>query len=437
MTSRNRAPIALALSILVLASLPGRPAAEAPRQGKTWPGRTIWTATALEGIFGLAGDSGSLAPAYGMRGTLGEEGLFAPRLVLETSLGYRWIDGNERPLPLPGGVVAAGYRYSLPGLFSITPLGSLSLEAAFRESGAEPVVQLSGGARFAFLLDRGDYLAVTPFASIPLSGGVSPSVSLAIGLRSETPWMLPAPPQNPRVTPSRGLISPDGDGEADSTTLRLSAADRALVTRWSLVVYGTDGKPARNWEGTGKPPRTIEWDGNLGVKEIIEPGVAYRITFETEDALGRVDSGEASVTCDILVIKDGARYKVRGPDINFPSDSWELSPKESRDLLEANRNTLERIATLFSRFPDYSLTVEGYANAVNWTDKKKFDEEQRKELLPLSQKRADSVKAALVMLGIDETRIRARGLGGSKPVAEFSDARSVWKNRRVEFILEK
>ncbi len=239
------------------------------------------------------------------------------------------------------------------------------------------------------------------------------------------------------MKPSVALISPDGDGESDSTSLRLSVADRALVTRWSLTVHGADGKPAKGWNGSGKPPRAVEWDGSLGNKETIEPGIAYRVSFETEDALGRVDRGEASVICDILVIKDGARYKVRVPDINFPSGSWELSPKESRMLLEENRKSLERVATIFSRFPDYSLIVEGYANAVNWTDKRKFEEEHRKELLPLSQKRADSVKAALVMLGIDAARIRARGLGGSKPVAEFADARSVWKNRRVEFILEK
>ena len=177
--------------------------------------------------------------------------------------------------------------------------------------------------------------------------------------------------------------------------------------------------------------------GDSDGKDAIEPGIGYRIAFETEDALGRIDRGEARATCDILVIKDGDRYKVRVSDIIFPSDSWELSPKESRKLLEANRKTLDRIATLFTRFPDYSLTVEGYANAVYWGDEKKLAEEQKRELLPLSQKRADTVKAALVMLGIDEGRITAKGLGGTKPVADFGDAQSAWKNRRVEFILEK
>lgn len=435
--------VALAVSLVAFVAVCPSVIAETPTPSqtptpvKTWPGRTVRTATALEGIFGLTADLGDPVPVYGMRGTLGVEGFFTRALVLETSIGYRWIDEGARPLPLPGGSLGAGYRHSLPGLFSITPLGALSLEAAFHEDGAKPALQLSGGARFAFLLDRGDYLTVTPSASVPLSGDLKSSISVSIGLRSENAWILPASTQRPRVTPSVTLMSPDGDGESDSTNLRLSVADRSLVTRWSLAVYGADGKPAKSWGDLGKPPRAVEWDGSLGDKETIEPGIAYRVSFETEDVFGRVDRGESSVTCDILVIKDGARYKVRVPDINFPSGSWELSPRESRNLLEANRKSLERVATIFSRFPDYALIVEGYANAVNWTDKRKFEEEQRKELLPLSQKRADSVKSALVMLGIDATRIRARGLGGSKPVAEFADARSVWKNRRVEFILEK
>jgi outer membrane protein OmpA-like peptidoglycan-associated protein len=372
-----------------------------------------------------------------MRGTLAVEGLFAPALALEASAGYRWIDRDDGPLPLPGGALNAGRRFSLPGMFSITPLAGLSLEAACEEDGAHFAAGLSCGARFSFLLDDNDYLTVTPFASLPLSGGLAPSVSLAVGLRSENPWMLPAPNQRPKVRAKPDLFSPDGDGIDDETTLRLSCADRSLVAKWSLTAYDQNGKAYKQWLGTGKPPRAVVWTGDSDGKDAIEPGIEYRIAFETEDALGRIDRGEARATCDILVIKDGDRYKVRVSDINFPSDSWELSPKESRKLLEANRKTLDRIATLFTRFPGYSLTVEGYANAVNWDDEKKFADEQKRELLPLSQKRADTVKAALVMLGIDEGRITAKGLGGTKPVAAFADSRSVWKNRRVEFILEK
>jgi outer membrane protein OmpA-like peptidoglycan-associated protein len=372
-----------------------------------------------------------------MRGTLAVEGLFARPLVLETSAGYRWISRADGPLPLPGAALDAGWRYSLPGMFSVTPLAGVSLEAAFPESRAEPAFQISAGARFAFLLSGGDYLSVTPFASVPVAGPLSPSVSLAIGLRSENPWMLPMPNQKPSVRASPDLFSPDGDAIDDEVTFALSVRDRSLIARWSLTVYGSDNAVFRQWKGLGKPPRTIVWKGESDGKKAIEAGSEYRVAFETEDALGTVGKGETKATCDILVIKDGDRYKVRVSDINFPSDSWEVSPKDSRKLLEANRKTLMRIATLFSRFPDYSLTVEGYANAVYWSDATKLAEEQKRELLPLSQKRADAVKAALVMLGIDEKRIHARGLGGEKPVADFADPESAWKNRRVEFILEK
>ncbi|HNY17090.1 MAG TPA: OmpA family protein [Treponemataceae bacterium] len=432
-----RPRVSLAAALLIACAALGAEAPQGTAADKVWPGHSIRTASGIEGIVAATRSDGDLTPGYGMRGTLAVEGFFAPALALEASAGYRWIDRADGPLPLPGAALNGGYRFSLPRMFSITPLAGFSLEAACEKSGAKPVTELSCGARFSFLLADNDYLTVTPFASLPLSGGLEPSVSLAVGLRSENPWMLPAPEQRPKVRAKPDLFSPDGDGIDDETKLSLSCADRALVAKWSLTAFDQNGKAFKQWKGTGKPPRAIAWAGDSDGKGAIEPGIEYRLAFETEDALGRQDHGETRATCDILVIKDGDRYKVRVSDIIFPSDSWELSPKESRKLLEANRKTLDRIATLFTRFPDYSLTVEGYANAVFWSDEKKLAEEQKRELLPLSQKRADTVKAALVMLGIDEGRITAKGLGGAKPVAAFADAQSVWKNRRVEFILEK
>jgi outer membrane protein OmpA-like peptidoglycan-associated protein len=63
--------------------------------------------------------------------------------------------------------------------------------------------------------------------------------------------------------------------------------------------------------------------------------------------------------------------------------------------------------------------------------------EQIEELLPLSTRRAERVMEALIDRGIERNRLNAEGVGGSQPLVAFDDAENRWKNRRVEFILEK
>jgi outer membrane protein OmpA-like peptidoglycan-associated protein len=134
------------------------------------------------------------------------------------------------------------------------------------------------------------------------------------------------------------------------------------------------------------------------------------------------------------VIKEGDHYKIRVPDILFPSNSADLNSVEAKQFLEANRGTLTKLAGLFSRFPDYAMVVEGHANSVYWSDKAAFAQEQEKILIPLSASRAITVANALMSLGVSPSRIRTRALGGSRPAYDF-DSPDASKNRRVEFIL--
>ncbi len=55
--------------------------------------------------------------------------------------------------------------------------------------------------------------------------------------------------------------------------------------------------------------------------------------------------------------------------------------------------------------------------------------------IPLSEKRAESVKAYLLKKGLPADRIEARGFGATKPVADNSTAAGKSRNRRVEIVL--
>jgi OmpA-OmpF porin, OOP family len=55
--------------------------------------------------------------------------------------------------------------------------------------------------------------------------------------------------------------------------------------------------------------------------------------------------------------------------------------------------------------------------------------------IPLSEKRANAVKAYLLKKGLKEARVEAKGLGSSQPIAENTSESGRSKNRRVEIVL--
>ena len=60
-----------------------------------------------------------------------------------------------------------------------------------------------------------------------------------------------------------------------------------------------------------------------------------------------------------------------------------------------------------------------------------------KASIPLSKERAEYVRSVLRSYGISGDRLTTDGKGGTEPVADPYDRSNNWKNRRVEFILEK
>ena len=419
-----------------MAENPAKPAVS--DRAQPYPGPIVKTVTAWEGIAGIADNPAK--PTFGVRGIFGIEDTPVRHLVTELGASYRWIDYGETKTELPGASLSAGWRFGFAGTLAVTTLAGASFDLAVSNGTIQPSIGAVLGVRAAVRLSRGEYLGFTPTVSLPFTGGVPASLSVAVGLRSENEWLLPVREESPSVTVKPALFSPDGDGVDDETVIALACRAPKSVKTWKLDIIAPDGTNFASFGGSGRPPAKIRWDGRTttgaSAREI-EAASEYRIVFGTTDTLGRVRSAETALTVDILIVREGDHYKVRVPDITFPSYSWTVSPKESRALLERNRKTLERIASLFARFPGYSLRVEGHANAVNWNDSKKFEQEQKDELLPLSQKRADSVREALILLGVDGKKIRTAARGGTAPLADFADQKTAWKNRRVEFILEK
>lgn len=405
---------------------------------EVYPGKTLVTATSWE--------AEAFSPdGIGALGSLSVEGLFFGNLGATLQAGYRGSLDGQSIRPFPGASLFVGWRLPVLDLASVTPFAGPTFDILSVSYPPTPVVNLTVGARLSARLRGRDYLTLTPSVSIPAVGDGSVRFALAFGTRRESVWFLPVPPVNPRVGATPVLFSPDDDGHDDVVTISIKAERPESVRNWKLTAVLKDGTAWKEFSGTGSMPETIVWDGRSSTDVACDAGDEFDLRLETVDILGEASSSVTAVkvTVDILVLKDGDRYKVRVPDINFPANSFRLGGDEaeadesSRMLLEDNYSVLVRLASLFARFPEYSLVIEGHANSVYWQTKESFDAEQANELIPLSRKRAETVAEALVLLGIDERRIRTAGYGATRPLVDFSDTSAIWKNRRVEFILER
>lgn len=95
-------------------------------------------------------------------------------------------------------------------------------------------------------------------------------------------------------------------------------------------------------------------------------------------------------------------------------------------ILPVSRPILDDVAQVLKDRPDLKIRVEGH------TDDQGSDDQN----LKLSQDRAESVRAYLVGRGVEANRLRAEGLGETRPVDTNRTSQGRARNRRVEFHIE-
>lgn len=106
------------------------------------------------------------------------------------------------------------------------------------------------------------------------------------------------------------------------------------------------------------------------------------------------------------------------------AETIEFDPGKST-LTAKGKETVDKLAVIFNRYPEVKIEIAGHADSDG---DKVFNQ-------ALSQSRVDSVKKELVLLGVADERLTAKGYGESKPLVSNATDDNKQKNRRVEIII--
>ena len=109
--------------------------------------------------------------------------------------------------------------------------------------------------------------------------------------------------------------------------------------------------------------------------------------------------------------------------LSFKSDFW--FNFDSAVLKRGGHREIDKVAEILNRYPQTTIRVVGLTDSVG----------NETYNLQLSEKRAMTVKNALVARGVDSSRIETIGFGETKPIADNNDEGGRQLNRRVEIVI--
>lgn len=129
----------------------------------------------------------------------------------------------------------------------------------------------------------------------------------------------------------------------------------------------------------------------------------------------------ASRDAQIKKLQDSlnAKQTDRGTVVTFGDVLFDLNKSE---LKSAGMNNVAQLAQFLRDNPERQVIVEGYTDS---TGSDSYNQS-------LSERRASSVRSALVKMGVEPNRVIAQGYGKEYPVADNTSNSGRAQNRRVE-----
>ena len=121
----------------------------------------------------------------------------------------------------------------------------------------------------------------------------------------------------------------------------------------------------------------------------------------------------------------GAEVKRVGEGINVTFESGVLFPVDQATLSSNAQTKVKDLATVFNKYPDSYILIEGHTDASGSNDHN----------MQLSERRAKAVAAFLQQQNVESSRIKTAWYGENQPkVANTTEANKA-QNRRVEFAI--
>ncbi len=212
------------------------------------------------------------------------------------------------------------------------------------------------------------------------------------------------------------IYADDDDSELIPTFLE-NCKKYAEIAKLQSETQAIQNHIAENWEKRAATNRTIEaiqeQIGEARRKQAIK-AQKDKLEASKNEAMDKLNALQSQM---IQVTKDARGIILSMSDILFDVGRATLKT----DLM----TSLAKIAGILSVYQQFDVSIEG--NTDN-TGSEEFN-------MTLSQQRAENVMNFLVEQGIAETRLTAKGLGMTMPIADNSTKEGRQKNRRVDLVI--
>jgi flagellar motor protein MotB len=234
------------------------------------------------------------------------------------------------------------------------------------------------------------------------------------------------------------------DGEEQLLTINIHVKSASPVYAWHVELREPESnKVFFSYDQKGEVPEILTWNGRNLYGEMAESATEYNYSLSVTNIYNESTTCKGTLVIDVLIQRErNGLLRIIVPSIIFAPNTGELANELDPAIAENNKRILKRIAEVLNSFRTYKVKVEGHANPTTPpnTRQRTIEERGTRRILglkPLSERRAKTVVEYLVSLGVDRSRLTSIGMGGTRNRVEFADRANWWKNRRVEFLLEK